>query len=180
MPCLTHVLTRHPVAVDASGSAARTRPADSSSRSAREDRAALALVCRRALLIQPFDVVLQLTGRRLGHALTFCAARVLEQSQIAQDRSESWRAIPGAAAPSAAGTTSSRSPIAAIAAFTGIGFDSTKLIEHQRHQARRESPCAAAKSPRSAASTICDHLARAPRSTRRRSRRALPPPSAAA
>ena len=34
IPCFTQVLTRQPVGADASGSAARTRPADSSSRSA--------------------------------------------------------------------------------------------------------------------------------------------------
>ena len=39
MPCFTHVLTRHPVGVDSSGSAARTRPLASDSRSiAKTDR----------------------------------------------------------------------------------------------------------------------------------------------
>ena len=50
---------------------------------------------------------------------------------------------------------SSINPIAAIAAFTGIGLDSTKLISINGSSAA----CiwrAAAKSPRSAASTICD------------------------
>src|SRR5688572_20475013 len=42
IPCFTHVLTRQPVGADASGSAARTRPADISSRSfAKTDRLSL-------------------------------------------------------------------------------------------------------------------------------------------
>ena len=44
MPCLTQVLTRHPVAVAGSASAARTVPADNASRSrANTSRAALAV-----------------------------------------------------------------------------------------------------------------------------------------
>ena len=62
MPCFTQVLTRQPVGADASGSAARTRPADSSSRSCANTDSALALVCRRALLIQPLDVFRQLAA----------------------------------------------------------------------------------------------------------------------
>ena len=43
-------------------------------------------------------------------------------------------ATPAAAAPSAAGSAPRSSPIAAIALFTGIGFDSMKFDRHQRQQ----------------------------------------------
>ena len=95
------------------------------------------------------------TLARRGRRATTGSAEQLALST----RSDLLAATPSAAAPSAAGSAPRSRPIIAIAAFTGIGFDSTKLTCISGSSAWCTAR-AAAKSPRSAASTMLHHLGR--------------------
>ena len=123
MPCLTQALTRQPVGEPGSGSAARTSPRESAAAQLGEGRARLVAAAAAPARATRSSIRARSAASAVAHARAPAGTR----PTLGEHAGELLARLRRAAGPWAAGSVSSSRPISAIAAFTGIGFDSAKF-----------------------------------------------------